>query len=317
MGARKVAGEDASGEAEFGVVGALDHLVLAVELEHAHHRPENLLTRDAHAVGDVGEHRRLDEEAAFEALQRGHVAAAGERRPVLLAGGDVGNDLVLLRLVDQRTHLRFRIERIADTDLFGALDQPLDEAVMQALLHEDARAVGADLTGRIEIAEHGAADGIFEVGIVEDDQRRLAAELHRGVLHLRAGKRQHLAAGRHRTGHRNFCHHIVPDKPGADIAIALHYVEQPVGQAGLAVDLGKRQRRKRRVLRRLEHHGVAHGQRRRRLPAGDLDRIVPGANADAHPKRFTPRIGKGSAEVDHLAIEGGDRAGEIFQAIGG
>ena len=101
----------------------------------------------------------------------------------------------MLGLADQRPHLRLRVERIADADRLGALDQPLDEAVVDALLHEDARAVGADLAGRIEIAEHGAADGVLDVGIVEDDERRLAAELHRRVLHLRAGER-HAPCGR-------------------------------------------------------------------------------------------------------------------------
>ena len=123
--------------------------------------------------------------------------------PSCLADRDVADDLLVLRLADQRPHLRFRVERIADADLLGALGQALDEAVVDALLHEDARAVGADLAGRIEIAEHGAADGVFEIGVVEDDQRRLAAKLHRRVLHLRAGERQHLAAGRHRAGQRD------------------------------------------------------------------------------------------------------------------
>ena len=127
----------------------------------------------------------------------------------------------------------------------------------------------------------------------------------------------HLAAGRHRAGERDLGDDVVADERGADVAIALHDVEQPVRQAGLGVDLGQRQRRQRRVLRRLEHHGVAHGERRRRLPAGDLDRIVPGADADADAERLAPRIGEGAAEIDIVAVEGGDRAAEIFERIGG
>ena len=44
----------------------------------------------------------------------------------------------------------------------------------------------------------------------------------------------------------------------------------------------------------------------RRLPAGDLDRIVPRADADADAERLAPRIGEGAAEIDVLAVEGGD-----------
>ena len=53
---------------------------------------------------------------------------------------------------------------------------------MTARVDEDAGAVRADLAGRVEIAEERARDRIVEIGIVEDDQRRLAAELQRDVL---------------------------------------------------------------------------------------------------------------------------------------
>ena len=58
-----------------------------------------------------------------------------------------------------------------------------------AVVHEDARAVRADLAGRIEIGEQRAGDRVVEVGVVEDDQRRLAAELERDVLQRRAPRR--------------------------------------------------------------------------------------------------------------------------------
>jgi len=54
---------------------------------------------------------------------------------------------------------------------------------MDPFLDEHAGAVRADLAGRIEIAEHGAAHGVLDVRIVEDDQRRFAAELHGSMFH--------------------------------------------------------------------------------------------------------------------------------------
>ena len=98
----------------------------------------------------------------------------------------------MLRLVDERPHLGVGIERIADADRLGALGQAIEKAVVQAILDEDARAVRADLAGRVEIGEHGAANGILDIGVVENDERRLAAELHRGVLHQRPGEAEHL-----------------------------------------------------------------------------------------------------------------------------
>ena len=84
--------------------------------------------------------------------------------------------------------------------LVGAFDQPFDEAVVQAALDEDARAVRADLAGGIEVAEDRATDRVLDVGIVEDQDRRLAAKLHRHMLHVPGGGRIDLLAGGHRAG---------------------------------------------------------------------------------------------------------------------
>ena len=115
---------------------------------------------------------------------------------------------------------------------------------------------------------------------------------------MRAGEAEHLAAGRHRAGERHLGDDRMAGERGADIAIALHDVEEAVRQAGLGVDLGERQRGERGVLGRLEHHRVAHGERRRGLPAGALDRIVPRADADADAERLAARVGEGAAEID-------------------
>ena len=73
----------------------------------------------------------------------------------------------------------------------------------------------------------------------------------------------------------------------------------------------------RRQLGRLEDHGVAAGERRRRLPAGDLERVVPGADAGDDAERLAPRIAEGGrAEIDVLAGERRGEAGEILEAVG-
>ena len=223
----------------------------------------------------------------------------------------------MLRLVDQRTHLGLRVEGIADADRLGAPGKAVEETLVDAVLDEDARAVGADLAGRVEIAQHGAADGVLHVGVIEHDQRRLAAEFHRCVFHVRAGEGQHLLARRHRSGERHLGDDRMGGECGADGAVALDDIEEPIRQACLGVDLGERQRRERRVFRWLEDHGVAHGQRRRRLPACALDRIVPRADADADAERLAARIGEGPAEIDVIAVEGCHGAAEEFQRIRG
>ena len=55
--------------------------------------------------------------------------------------------------------------------------------MLDALLHEDPRAIGTDLTGRIEIAQDRARDRVFQIGIVKDEDWGFAAKLHRDVFH--------------------------------------------------------------------------------------------------------------------------------------
>jgi hypothetical protein len=93
------------------------------------------------------------------------------------------------------------------------------------------------------------------------------------------------------------------------------HVEEPIGRPGLRIDFGKGKRGKRRVLRRFEHHRVAHGERRRGLPPGALDRIVPGADTDADAERLAFGVSKGPAEIDVFAVECGDRAAKEFQCF--
>ena len=105
-------------------------------------------------------------------------------------------------------------------------------------------------------------------------------------------------------------------KQRAGASVPVNDVEGAVGKAGLGVDFGKLDRRRRRHLRCLEDHRVAAGERRRRLPARNLDRIVPSADPGAHPERFPARVDEGIVERDLLAAQRAGDAGEIFDAIG-
>ena len=186
------------------------------------------------------------------------------------------------------------------TIALGALDEPVEEARRaRPRCDEDAGAVGADLPGGVEVAEHRAADGAVEVGVVEDDQRRLAAELQRHVLQA-VGGRRHRPWGRSPTEPvtETLAMPGCADQRRADRARALDHVEDAVGQAGLGEDLAELQGAERGQLGRLEDHGVAAGERRGRLPAGDLAGVVPGADADADPERLAPGIDEVAAEID-------------------
>ncbi len=231
MAARKVAREDAGGKPELRIVRALDDFVLRPEGQDAHDRAEDLLAGDPHVVGDVGEDGRLDEEAVLEALEPGNAAPAQETRALGTTGLDVADDLVVLAPIDERSHLRFPDRADRRADRLGAGGETIEEPVHDAVLDEDAGPVRADLSRRIEVAEHGAADGILDIGVVEDDQRRLAAEFHGRMLHLRASEREHLAPRGHGPGERDLGDRRMAGEHAADIAETLDDIEETIGKA--------------------------------------------------------------------------------------
>ena len=187
---------------------------------------------------------------------------------------------------------------------------------MNVAVHVDTRAVGADLALRVEVAEHGGGDGLVQVGIREDEERGLATKLHRRALHGGSGRCEHFLARANRSRERYFCDAAVACQQRAGPSVPVNDVECAVGKAGLGVDFGKLDRRRRRHLRCLEDHRVAAGEGRRRLPARNLDRIVPSANPGAHPERLPPRVDEGIVERDLLAPQRASDAGEILDAIG-
>jgi hypothetical protein len=82
-------------------------------------------------------------------------------------------------------------------------------------------------------------------------------------------------------------------------------------------DLSDGKRAERRGFRWLEDHGIAGGERRCAFPAGDLLRIVPGADADADAERHALGVGEITAERDVGTVEAGSGdAAEELEAVG-
>src|SRR3954463_1853253 len=107
-GAEDVARPDRRGQTVEGVVGDPQRVRLGVERDHAGDRPEDFLARDARAVVDVVEDRRLDEVALVERTAGGAAAARRHLR-FLLADLLVVADAIELLAADDRAHLRLAI----------------------------------------------------------------------------------------------------------------------------------------------------------------------------------------------------------------
>ena len=103
--------------------------------------------------------------------------------PLATRVGDMLLDLGDRLVVDQRALLHAVLRRPLPTlSLPAAAASLLGESVVDAGL--DVEAVGADagLAGVAELGGDRALDRAVEVGVVEDDERRVAAQLHRDLL---------------------------------------------------------------------------------------------------------------------------------------
>ena len=91
-------------------------------------------------------------------------------------------DALDLHRGDQRADVDGLVERIADAEGRHARLELGDEALLDRLLHEEARAGAADLALVEPDGVDEALDGAVEIGVLEDDVGRLAAELEAEAL---------------------------------------------------------------------------------------------------------------------------------------
>jgi hypothetical protein len=78
-------------------------------------------------------------------------------------------------LIDHRTQVDVAVERIADLDLPGLLNEQTHELVANRLAHVDARAGRALLTLSAERRSHDAVARLVEIGGLHHERRVLAA----------------------------------------------------------------------------------------------------------------------------------------------
>ena len=228
----------------------------------------------------------------------GALAAGDELGALLLAEPDVLLDGVALRRAHQRAHAGRHVHGVADLDALDAGDHLLDELVVDLLVHQHARPGLADLALVHEGAEERAEGGGVEVGVVEDDVGRLAAELERDLLQGAGAELHDAAADLGRAGEGDLADvGMGRELLAGRAARTADDVDHAGGHAGLGADLAEHERRDRRHRRRLQHDAVAGRERGRDLPRRHDEREVPrrdaGADADrlAHDQVLADGIG--------------------------
>ena len=214
-----------------------------------------------HIGRDVAHDRRAIEQRAGR-VER----AADEDLGALLDGvADERLDLLDRVAVDQRADIGAGLHAGSDRKLLHRLDESRGEAVVDAGLHQDAIGADASLAGIAVFGGHGAGDRLVEIGVVEHDERRVAAELERELLHRVGALPVERLADRGRAGEGELAHPAVVAEDLADGRRIRggHDVEHARRHAGVERELGDRKRAERRLRRGLDHDGAA----RKRAPA--------------------------------------------------
>src|SRR3954447_9051633 len=139
-----VAGGDVAAETVLVVVGEADRFVVAVERDDDEHGAEDLLARDGHVVGHVGEQRRLHEPALVELL--GATTTGDDARALGLALLDVAEHALALLLAHERAHEVAHVVGVAVGEALEARRRDLDRLVVDLAVDEHAGGHHATLT---------------------------------------------------------------------------------------------------------------------------------------------------------------------------
>ena len=317
--------EHARRQAQVRRVRAPHRLVHVVVGQDAHHRPEDFFPHDLHVVPTVGEHGRLEPISLLVGpwqRDRPVQTARQDRRAVDLDSvPDVGAHLVKMRLADQRPEIRRRVHHVPRPDA------PRSQFVQEYLLElplprrgdKNPRPVRAHLARAEEVGHHGAVRGLRQVRVRQHEARALPAQFHGDVLHPRRRGRRDFPARRDLARETHLGHVPVRREVAAHLRAAEDDVEHAVGDARFGVDLREGEGVQGRDLARLVDHAVPRGEARAGLPQRDLQRVVPGADADTHAQGLFgavhPRV---RAEAGGLAVQAarGDEVGEELEDVG-
>ena len=146
------------------------------------------------------------------------------------------------------------IESGTDVELFGALRDAVDDFVEDFLFDVEPRAGAAALAVIEEDGAGGAGNGAVEIGVVENDVGRFAAEFERNLLQV-AGRGLHdELADFGRAGEGDLVDVRMRGERGAGgFAVAGNDVHDAIGNAGFLNQFAEAERRERSLLGGLQH----------------------------------------------------------------
>ena len=197
--------------------------------------------------------------------------------------------MIDLALVDQWPERDLARRGIADRKLPRLLGQPPGEFLGEVALHQDTARRHADLS-LVKICAPGRiGDSDVEIGIVEHDQRVLAAQLQGHFLEMTSGQFADLSSCRRRTREGDHRDVWVAAQGGTGVTGAGQNMQHALGQASLGEQLRDDDAATDRgAWVWLNNDGIANRQRRRDRAHREVERKVERGDDPDDPERQTP-----------------------------
>ena len=174
-----------------------------------------------------------------------------------------------------RTHVDGLVERMAHAELPHAALQTLDEFGSNTLLHQKPRTGTAHLALVKPDGINNAFNRAIEIGIIENNERRFAAEFQSQGFASSSRCLADQAAHFGGACEGNLVDSRMFNKSRTRSPLARHHIENARRQASLVGQFRKQQSRKRGKFRRLQHHGISGSQCRGHLPCQHQQRKIP------------------------------------------
>ena len=184
--------------------------------------------------------------------------------------------------VDQRSHQRRRLERVADPHLPVRARETLLEFGQPRVVYQHAARRGAALAGSADRAEHDRRHGEVEVGELVDDDGVVAAEFEQALAEPARHALADVAADVRRAGERHEADAPVVDEARRQV---VRGIDEQLEDPGVAValehavaDVLHGDRAQRGLERRLPDRDVAADRGEKRVPGPHRHREVEGAD---------------------------------------
>lgn len=211
-----------------------------------------------------------------------------------------------------------RVRGLADSSLGSESLESIEVLVVNTLLDEDARARRAGLA-RVEPDAPGSPGCcLLDVGRVENDHGRLAAELESDLLEVGLGGGDgDLATGSNRASERDLVNvGVARDGLACNGTETGNGVDDTSGNASLLDEVAHHERSKRGELGGLHDHGAACSEGGTDLPRPHNQRVVPWDDLAAHANRLVESVSQlvAAKVVDRLAGDLVGHASIVAQA---